>query len=105
MVSNAVKESVFPPIKGKRLSINRLDFIDKAMTRKTSLERPILCMALICTTVRTRCGTDMRLLVPGGEDALHYAKPRLQALFARMHLLPDRAAGVSLKCEVRCLLR
>ena len=43
----------------------------------------------------------MRLLVPGGEDTLHYAKPRLQALFARMHLLPDRAAGVSLKCEVR----
>lgn len=43
----------------------------------------------------------MRLLVPGGEGALHYAKPRLKALFARMHLLPDRAAGVSLKCEVR----
>lgn len=47
----------------------------------------------------------MRLLVPGDEDALHYAKPRLQALFARMHLLPDRAAGVSLKCEVRRMLR
>ena len=42
----------------------------------------------------------MRLLVPGGEDALNYAKPRLKALFTRMHLLPDRAAGVSLKCEV-----
>lgn len=42
----------------------------------------------------------MRLLVPGGEDALGFAKPRLKALFARMHLLPDRAAGVSFVCEV-----
>lgn len=46
----------------------------------------------------------MRLLVPGGEGALNYAKPRLKALFARMHLLPDRAAGISLKCEVRVYL-
>lgn len=58
----------------------------------------LLC---IISILRSRCGTDMRLLVPGGDDALHYAKPRLQSLFARMHLLPDRAAGVSLKCEVR----
>eukprot|EP00903_Cladosiphon_okamuranus_P011818 g11106.t1 len=45
------------------------------------------------------CGTDMRLLVPGGEDALDFAEPRLKALFARMHLLPDRAAGVSFVCQ------
>ncbi|CAM9125067.1 unnamed protein product, partial [Hapterophycus canaliculatus] len=45
------------------------------------------------------CGTDMRLLVPGDEDALHFAAPRLKTFFARMHLLPDRAAGVSFVCE------
>lgn len=43
----------------------------------------------------------MRLLVPGEEDALYFAEPRLKAMFARMHLLPDRAAGVSFVCEVR----
>lgn len=42
----------------------------------------------------------MRLLVPGGEEALHYAEPRLKTLFARMHLLPDRAAGITFACEV-----
>eukprot|EP00752_Nemacystus_decipiens_P018299 g16415.t1 len=45
------------------------------------------------------CGTDMRLLVPGGEDALGFAEPRLKALFSRLHLLPDRAAGVSFVCQ------
>lgn len=43
----------------------------------------------------------MRLLVPGGADALEFAEPRLKALFSRMHLLPDRAAGVSFVCQVR----
>ncbi|CAM9770312.1 unnamed protein product [Pylaiella littoralis] len=41
----------------------------------------------------------MRLLVPGGGSALYFAEPRLKAMFARMHLLPDRAAGVSFVCE------
>ncbi|CAB1102988.1 unnamed protein product [Ectocarpus sp. CCAP 1310/34] len=45
------------------------------------------------------CGTDMRLLVPGDEEALNFAAPRLKAFFARMHLLPDRPAGVSFACE------
>ncbi|CAM9693174.1 unnamed protein product, partial [Ectocarpus sp. 4 AP-2014] len=45
------------------------------------------------------CGTDMRLLVPGDEEALDFAGPRLKAFFARMHLLPDRPAGVSFACE------
>ncbi|CAM9815953.1 unnamed protein product, partial [Scytosiphon promiscuus] len=45
------------------------------------------------------CGTDMRLLVPGGEDALRFAAPRLRTFLSRMHLLPDRAAGVSFVCE------
>lgn len=42
----------------------------------------------------------MRLLVPGDEEALDFAAPRLKAFFARMHLLPDRPAGVSFVCEV-----
>lgn len=43
----------------------------------------------------------MRLLVPGDDDALEYAEPRLKTLFARLHLATDRAAGVTLLCEVR----
>lgn len=56
--------------------------------------------AFFYLTQTTRCGTDIRLLVPGGEGALNYAKPRLLALFGRMHMSPDRAAGTILTCEV-----
>lgn len=53
------------------------------------------------TSWATGCGTDIRLWVPGSDEALEYAESRLRDFFARFHLAYDRAAGVTFACEVR----